>query len=141
MKKVFYVCDSYHTTNISDYLLAAFPKSTVYTDSTIISSGNGDLVLETINPTLKSFSEKKLAKDEVGSKVDYFVLSAKLILDGSINPNELKAKYGSANSKTIAVSTMSVFLDQVKDSVDTIEDKGTFMNQTRLENYSFLKRQ
>jgi len=43
---------------------------------------------------------------------DVFFLSAKIILEGNLSPKRLKEIYGKANSKVIAISSVSDYLDE-----------------------------
>lgn len=135
MKKVFYVCDSYHTGAIADSIKKAFPDAVIYTDSTILSVAKDWPELTVANAILKTRSEKRSGKDEVNGKVDFFVLSAKLICDESVKPDELKKKYGNPDSKSIAVSMSFHFLDLAKKSTDFAEEKETFLDAGKLNKY------
>ena len=64
------------------------------------------------------------------TKIDLFFLSAKLILQGRVNPMELKRKYGKPNSKIVAMSTIEGYLDSIKNGdygVDYFLDKNKLL--------------
>lgn len=117
MKKTFYICDSFETNGIAKRLKDAFPDSTMYTDSSVFSAGVTPSQ-SLMNVGLKLITEKQLKKDGVNEKIDFFILSAKLIFDGSIKPSQLKAELGASDSRLIAFSSSSFFLNQISDLVD-----------------------
>lgn len=136
MNNIFYVCDSYHTATIAETLEKAIPGSMTITDSTIVSHSPEFPELTLGNLLTKLVTEKNLNKEEVaGRKIDFFVLSAKLIMDGSVNIKELKTKYGQENCKVIAVSTMSEFLNQVKPFVDYTASKYDFTDTEKVKEF------
>lgn len=137
--KVFYVCDSYHTGTISDAIKKAFPDAIVYNDSTIFSVCAVDVGITVGNLIQKLETEKAIVKDKVSQKVDFFILSAKLISDGSVVPDELKKAYGTMDSKSIAVSMTSHFLSEAKSHVDLTESKDTFFDAEDIKKF-FLKK-
>ncbi len=127
MKKVFYVCDSFNTMKIVEQIKRAVPDSIVYSDATIVSQGP-DFLSTALNKIIKDRTEKSQKKNEATERVDLFLLSAKLICDGSLSPKELKEKYGNKDSKIIAISVSSSFLKEVSSLVDLTADKGIFFN-------------
>lgn len=134
-KRRFYVCDSYFTEAIADEIRKAFPDSIVFTDSTVVSR---DFLNQEANVKLKATSEKIQKKDEITDKVDFFILSAKLIDDGSVIPDLLKIEYGNNSSKVIAISSSHYFLNEVKDDVDFTEDKDVFLGAETIKDF-FVK--
>jgi hypothetical protein len=135
MKKVFFVCDSYHTSNIAKAIEKAFPEAVIYMDTTVTSSDGGDAPLGMLMGLTKSMTEEVVKKDKIETKIDYFILSGKLILDGAIKPEELKAQHGSENAVTIGVSTMSFFLQKISGTVDQTVDKEVFKRSDRIKDY------
>lgn len=135
MEKVFYVCDSYSSEAIASTIREVFPDAIVYTDSTIASITKGDPKATAANMLQKLISEPRLRKDKIHTKVDYFLFSAKLIYDGSIEPRKLKRQYGSVNAKTIAISMEPEYFKLVRKKVDHTEMKSIFTKPESLKKY------
>lgn len=133
LKKDFFVCDSYHTMSIAQTLQEKFPEATVFVDSTILSSGGSDAMLSLLNALTKTITEPEEVKQIPFEKVDFFILSAKLILDGSVSLEELKKNYGNTDSKVVAVSTMWEYLERCKNKVDITVDKDIFFTRSGSE--------
>lgn len=129
MKKTFYVCDSYHTAVIVEALEKAFPQSTVFTDRTKIPISEGTVMTAEYRPD---------GGDAGTERVDYFILSGRLIINGKIDPIDLKVLYGHEGSKCIAISNMHQSLTRIKDRVDYIESKVQFWDRDLVE--KFFKR-
>lgn len=134
MKKIIYVCDSFHTNVIVEAIKKAMPGFVVYSDSTIFSQGS-DIAATAFNKIVKDITEKASEKDEIMNKVDIFLLSAKLICDGSVNPKELKEKYGNNKSKIVAISLSSYFLEKVGHLVDITEGKDVFFDSKGIQRF------
>jgi hypothetical protein len=129
MKKNFYVCDSYFTNIIAESIKTAFPESNVFTDSTVVSIAKDSLGLTLSNVALKMRIESDIKKDSVDQKIDFFILSGKLIHDGSVSTKELRSQYGSEKSIFIAVSlTPGFWDDNIKNDVDFSVHKNLVMN-------------
>jgi hypothetical protein len=129
MKKNFYVCDSYHTETIAKTIKLAF------LDSTISSKSPGFALLSALNVIGKNLTEGVKKKDEVTQKIDFFVLSAKLISDDTSLVERLKKSYGSNESIFIAVSTSPYYMDEVKNLVRLTESKRLFFDQSEVRKF------
>ena len=135
MKKVFFVCDSFHTGKIATAIKSAFIDAEVYTDATILSTCKTSIELTILSGVQKTITEDDLSKNVGIEKVDYFILSGKLISDDSVNVEKLKEQYGTKNSKVIGVSMSIHFLYEIKDKVDVIENKETFFNSESIRSF------
>ena len=133
MKKVFYICDNYHTGVIANEILDAFPESTIFIDSIKISTKKDFLELAPAITAKKLIFGEEVSRDN-SKKVDFFIVSARLIYDGSVNPKQLKSNYGKSGSKIIAVSMYDHYLG-VKSSVDMIEEESTFMDSVLIKKF------
>lgn len=110
MKKI-YVSDSFNTRKIADILQQLFSSTAV-----VVCELNFEPVDDLIGSVLKASTDASQHyenKVEIGN-IDVFFLSARAVLEGQINIQNLKKTYGNANAKVVVMSVMHDYLDDVK---------------------------
>lgn len=126
MKKKIFVADSYHSNQISHLLQQLYGDTVeVFCDSSFLPHGLPGSV-DTLLAMKSESSAEQFHNSTNPEGVDLFFLSAKIILQGDINPTEMKNVHGKLGSKVVAMSTMPVFLEDVKNQgfdVDFFHDK------------------
>lgn len=136
IEKVFYLCDTSSIETNALLIKKVLPKSTVFVNSSIDSVIPDELLeLKIRSKIWDALTRKVKEEDVVNKKVDYFILSAKLIYD---NPNivtDFRNRYGHPDSEVIAVSFEENFLKMADPLVDYTSMKDIFFNEVNLENF------
>lgn len=130
MKKIF-VADSYHSNNLAKLLQQFYGSDAiVFCEPRYLPRGL-PIPIDTLTAIESEMMTEQFDNKTTADGVDVFFLSAKIILQGDLNPKEMKEQYGNPGAKVIAMSTMSVFLDQVKElncGVDHFHNKDIMLN-------------
>lgn len=135
MKKIL-VADSFHSNKIANLLKNLYgDKVEVYCESghfpNVKDDTLGYLLARTSEITAPQFKNTTEKRD-----FDVFFLSARLIIEGSVNPLELKQKHGTPNAKVVAMSVSPEYLNEVKNGnfgVDFFQNKNVLITE-KVEN-------
>ena len=115
MKKIF-IADSFLSNKLSNILSELFEgKVEIYCDPNYSPTYFPlDVSDEDVRERMNKIEaqSKKFINTTSKDNFDLFFLSAKIITQGDLNPENLKQNYGKPNSKVIAISSVDGFLDR-----------------------------
>lgn len=118
-KKNVLVSDSFHTGTICAAL------SEIYSEKATVYGKEGDLAPgDWLAPTVQSAIAQEsppIPEEGKDQRFDLFFVSARLVLEGSINPSDLKKDHGTENAKIIVMSMLHSYLEQVKAKHPTVD--------------------
>ncbi len=134
MIKVF-VADSFHSNKIAQILTEVYGAGVeVFCDASYLPVDPSGI--DTLCAMISENSAEKFQNNTTSDGVDLFFLSAKVILQKSVNPKEMKAKHGKPDAKVVAISALEEYLEDVLNGdygVDYTHDKNVLAHSYSAE--------